>query len=82
MQSLPEDEQEIIREAASIAKECAREQSDARIASRIETIEESGSVIVPLDDEMHEELRELSRPVYDAIEENVSKELIDAYLNL
>jgi hypothetical protein len=30
---------------------------------------------------MHEKLRELSQPVYDAIEETVSSELIDAYLN-
>jgi tripartite ATP-independent transporter DctP family solute receptor len=80
MQGLPEEQQAIIREAAETAKEYAREQSDARIASRIATIEESGSEIITLDDEMHEKLRELSQPVYDEIEENVSAEVIEAYL--
>jgi TRAP-type C4-dicarboxylate transport system substrate-binding protein len=81
MQGLPGEQQDIIREAAEIAKEYAREQSDERIASRIQTIVDSGSEIITLDDEMHEKLRELSQPVYDAIEETVSPELIDAYLN-
>jgi tripartite ATP-independent transporter DctP family solute receptor len=81
MQGLPEEQQAIIREAAETAKEYARAQSDERIASRIQTIEDSGSRIITLDEEMHEQLRELSQPVYDAIEENVSSELIDAYLN-
>jgi TRAP-type C4-dicarboxylate transport system substrate-binding protein len=81
MEGLPEEQQEIIREAAETAKEYAREQSDERIASRIQTIIDSGSEIITLDDEMHEKLRELSQPVYDAIEETVSSELIDAYLN-
>jgi TRAP-type C4-dicarboxylate transport system substrate-binding protein len=81
MEGLPEEQQEIIREAAETAKEYAREQSDERIASRIQTIIDSGSEIITLDDEMHEKLRELSQPVYDAIEETVSSELIEAYLN-
>jgi tripartite ATP-independent transporter DctP family solute receptor len=81
MQGLPEEQQAIIREAAETAKEYAREQSDERIASRIQTIEDSGSQIITLDEEMHEKLRELSQPVYDEIQENVSPELIDAYLN-
>jgi tripartite ATP-independent transporter DctP family solute receptor len=81
MQGLPEEQQAIIREAAQTAKDYAREQSDERIASRIATIEESGSEIITLSEEMHEQLRELSQPVYDAIEENVSPELIEAYLN-
>jgi TRAP-type C4-dicarboxylate transport system substrate-binding protein len=81
MQGLPEEQQEIIREAAQTAKEYAREQSDERIASRIQTIIDSGSEIITLDDEMHEKLREISQPVYDAIEETVSPELIEAYLN-
>jgi TRAP-type C4-dicarboxylate transport system substrate-binding protein len=81
MEGLSEEQQEIIREAAETAKEYAREQSDERIASRIQTIMDSGSEIITLDEEMHEELRQLSQPVYDAIEETVSQELIDAYLN-
>ncbi len=80
MQGLREDQQEIIREAAAIAKDYAREQSDDRIAGRVAIIEESGTEIVTLSDEMHDELRELAQPVYDSIMENVSEDLIDAYL--
>ena len=40
-EGLTGEQQEIIREAAETAKEYAREQSDERIASRIQTIEES-----------------------------------------
>ncbi len=80
MQGLSEEQQEIIREAAEIAKEYARQQSDDRIAGRVAIIEESGTTIVPLSDEMHDQLRELAQPVYDSIAENVDSDLIDAYL--
>ncbi len=80
MQTLTEEQQEIIRTAAETAKEYAREQSDARISSRIETIEESGTEIVTLSEEMHEELKKASEPVYNSIRENVDPELVSAYL--
>ncbi len=80
MQSLPEEQQDIIREAAETAKTYAREQSDARISSRIATIEESGTEIVQLSDEMHQQLKEASEPVYEAIRETVDPNLVDAYL--
>ncbi|QFJ55906.1 TRAP transporter substrate-binding protein [Pseudobutyrivibrio xylanivorans] len=73
------EEQEILREAAATATEYAREQSDARIASRIATIEESGTEIITLSDEMREEIRELSKPVYESIESNVNPELYKIY---
>ena len=78
--SLTEKQQQIIREAADTAKEYAREQSDERIASRIQTIEESGTQIISLSDEMYEQIRELCKPVYESIEKNVSEDLVDAYL--
>lgn len=80
MQGLTKDQQDIIRKAAETAKQYARVQSDERIASRVQTIEESGSEIVKLDEIQHSELRERSKPVYEAIEKTVSKDLIDAYL--
>ena len=79
-EGLTDEQQEIIREAAETAKEYAREQSDERIASRIQTIEESGTKIISLSDEMYSQIRELCKPVYEAIENNVSEDLIDAYL--
>ena len=79
-EGLTGEQQEIIREAAETAKEFAREQSDERIASRIQTIEESGTQIISLSDEMYEQIRELCKPVYESIEKNVSEDLVDAYL--
>lgn len=79
-EGLTGEQQEIIREAAETAKEYAREQSDERIASRIQTIEESGTQIILLSDEMYEQIRELCKPVYESIEKNVSEDLVGAYL--
>ena len=79
MQGLPEDQQAIIRQAAETAKEEARQASDDRIASRIETIEESGTQIIRLDEENRMVVRQKCVPVYDLIEENVSPSLVEAY---
>ena len=78
---LSEEQQAIINQAADLAKEYAREQSDERIASRIKTIEESGTQIVTLDEATREEMKERSKSVYDAISESVSPEIVDAYTN-
>jgi TRAP-type C4-dicarboxylate transport system substrate-binding protein len=79
MEKLPEDQQAIIREAAETAKNEARQQSDDRIASRIATIEESGTQIIHLNDENRLVIRQKCIPVYDLIEENVTPSLVEAY---
>lgn len=78
--SLTKEQQQIIREAAETAKQYAREQSDERIASRRETIENSGTKILTLDETTYEEIRELCKPIYEAIEQNVSEEIVKAYI--
>lgn len=80
MERLSEQEQAVIRAAAETAKEYARRQSDERIASRIATIEKSGTVLLPLSEEMRKEIRRLSRPVYEKIEEKVDSGLVRLYL--
>lgn len=79
MNSLTPEQQEIISKAASIATEYAREQSDERIASRIATIEESSTTILPLSDKTREEIRKKATPVYDSIKKNVDPELYEIY---
>lgn len=79
MDGLPEDQQAIIREAAEIAKQEARQQSDDRIASRVATIVESGTQIIRMDEENRLVVRQKCIPVYEAIEKNVSSSLIEAY---
>ena len=79
MDNLPEDQQAIIREAAETAKVEARQASDERIASRIATIEESGSQINRLTEENMMVIRQKCIPVYEAIEKDVSPALVEAY---
>lgn len=78
--SLTKEQQQIIREAAETAKQYAREQSDERIASRRETIENSGTEILTPDETTYEEIRELCKPIYEAIEQSVSEEIVKAYI--
>lgn len=78
---LPKEKQEIIKAAAENAKEAARKASDERIADKIKEIENSGTEIVVLNEEVKEEMRQAASPVYEEIKKNVSAEIVDAYLN-
>ena len=80
-QDLPEDEQEIMTQAAKIATEYAREQSDARISDKIRTIEESGTEIVTLSDETRSDIRKASEGVYTSIKNQINGEIYDSYMN-
>ena len=63
-EGLTGEQQEIIREAAETAKEYARGQSDERIASRIQTIEESGTQIISLVMKCMNRSENSAKPVY------------------
>ena len=67
-------------EAAQLATEYAREQSDARIADKIATIEESGTQIITLSDETRKEIREASQGVYDSIREKINPDIYNSYM--
>ncbi len=77
--SFAKEDQEILTKAAEIATTYAREQSDARISQRISVIEESGTQIIPLSDELRADMRQACQGVYDDIEKNVSPALFEAY---
>ena len=77
---LPKEQQEIITQASETAKEYARKASDERIEDRIKIIEDSGTKIVKLSDKVHEQIREASSDIYQEIEDSVSEELVDSYL--
>ena len=77
---LPKDEQEIMTEAAQLATEYAREQSDARIADKIATIKESGTEIITLSDETRKEIRDASKGVYESIREVIDPKIYDSYM--
>lgn len=79
-EGLSKKEQSVITEASEIAKKYAREQSDIRIAEKIKVIEESGTKIVPMSDELRQEVRDASKGVTEEIRHSVSKDIVDAYL--
>ncbi len=71
MDELSEDQQEIIREAATIAGDYAREQAQERVSQRIEICEEGGSTVVAVSDELRDEMRAASADLYEEIREVV-----------
>lgn len=79
--NLPDDEQEIMNEAARLATAYAREQSDERIADKVATIEESGTEIITLSDETRKEIREASQGVYDSIKAKINPDIYNSYMD-
>ena len=79
MSRLSDSQKQIIRQAAAIAKDYARQQSDERIASRISMVEASGTTNISLSPEMKQEMRRLSEPVYQHIRQQVDADLIRLY---
>lgn len=73
-EGLSKKEQNVITEASEIAKKYAREQSDTRIAEKIKVIEESGTKIVPMSEELRQEVRDASKGVTEEICHSVSKD--------
>ena len=61
------------------ASEEARKASDERISEKMKEITSSGTQIVTVGEELWEEMREASRPVYGEIEKAVKPEIIKAY---
>ena len=78
---LPENEQEIMTEAAQLATEYAREQSDARIADKVAVIKDSGTQVIKLSDETRKEIREASQGVYDSIREKINPDIYNSYMD-
>ena len=78
-QGLPAPKQEILMNAAKYASEEARKASDERISEKMKEITSSGTQIVTVGEELWEEMREASRPVYGEIEKAVKPEIIKAY---
>ena len=71
LESLTEEQQEIIYEAAQTACAYAREQAAERVEDRIATCEENGTEIVEVSDELWEDMKEASADLYEEIREVV-----------
>ena len=80
-QNLSQEDQAIMTEAAQIATEYAREQSDERTADRIAVIDKSGTQVLKLSGEVRNRMIDCLKGVYDSIRENVSQDIYNAYLS-
>ena len=80
-QNLSKEDQDILTQAAETATAYAREQSDARIADRIATIEASGTQIVTLSDETRDAMRDAAASVYVAIQDSIDETIYEAYVS-
>lgn len=78
-EELSKEDQQILIEAEEIAKEYAREQSDKRIDDRIQTIKDSGTQIITLDESVREQMIKASEPVYKQIRGVVAPEIYTLY---
>ena len=72
MESLPEEDQEILTTAAAYASQVARMSAEDRVEERIEICEEGGAEIVSLSDELIEEMRAACTDLYEEIREVVA----------
>lgn len=81
-QNLPKEDQDIMTEAATIATEYARKQSDTRISDKIRTIEESGTEIVTLSDETRSDIQKASEGVYTSIKDQISTDIYNSYMDV
>ena len=78
--NMPAEDQAVLREAAAIATGYARQASDDRIADRVKTIEDSGTEILKIDEQTHNDIVKASEGVRDNIKEKVDSEVYDTFI--
>lgn len=78
--SLTVEQKQIFDEAALLARNHARKQADKRVENRLKIIEESGTRMLPLTDDLINEIREKSKHVYADIQKQCGNELYNTYL--
>nr|WP_076777254.1 TRAP transporter substrate-binding protein [Lachnoclostridium phocaeense] len=79
---LDKEQQQIVREAAAIAQEKARESADERREQREEELAAEGMEIVEIDQQTWEEMQEACQPVYENIRKQAGDELMDLYMGV
>ena len=82
MDSLPEDIQSLIYECAAEAAEYERQVADSRIDDEKAVIEEAGTEIIVLSDDVHAAMAEAATPIYDMVRQQAGEDLVDQVLEL
>lgn len=80
-EGLPQEQRDIIDEAAAVAIEYARKASDSRIYEKIEVIKESGTEIIKISDELRNKMFNVSQGIYKNITNIVGDKLVYLYTN-
>lgn len=80
-QTLNEEEQDVILQAADTAKKYARIQADERIQNRLDIMAEFGVEIIELPDDVFVEMQRRSQDLYDRIISETDAELVNHYIN-
>lgn len=78
---MSKEDQEILMQAAETATAYARQASDDRISDRIDTIEQSGTEILKLDEETRQSILDASASVRETIGKAVDPEIFNAYVS-
>jgi TRAP-type C4-dicarboxylate transport system substrate-binding protein len=79
MDSLTDQQRQIIEEAARLAQADANEISDQKAEEATEYLEEAGMEIVTPSEEDYQAMREMCAPVWDSIREDCGSDLFDEY---
>ena len=78
---LSESDQALIMAVGKAAIQYSREQCDARLEDRMAKVEETGTEIVTLSDDVLQQLRDKCAPVYDDVRATYGDELVDMQIN-
>lgn len=78
---LPEEDREILNQAARIAEIYGNNLNDTRLAERKKVVTDAGAVIVDASPALRRQMLEASRPVYEMIRKTVGDDLYDAMLD-
>ena len=76
----PED-QDIINKAAQVAIDYSRKVSDERVEEKMDIIKSTGTEIIPISENLRDEMIEASQSVYNNIRDVVGNDLINLYTN-
>ena len=79
MNKLSDEQQEIIRQAASKAQQDSYEISDQKKEEARTFLEKEGMKIITPSEEEFEEMKKISQPVWDSVREQCGDKLFEAY---
>lgn len=82
MDSLTQEQREIISEAAHKAQEYARTLSDRKVEEALSYLAEQGTEIVTPSEEDYAKMKKLCAPVWDSVRRDCGSELFEAYTQI